>query len=103
MPIWSQLLFSRIKKEYQVAYLHVDNIHLFYEEKYEEHEKLEKFYMIKCETVFHLISNLEVFFESPHCDHFTAGRTKAANGKYLSYDDSKYTAVFKCSDILCVI
>ena len=43
MPIWSQLLFSRIKKEYQVAYLHVDNIHLFYEEKYEEHEKLEKF------------------------------------------------------------
>lgn len=31
------------KKEYQVAYLHVDNIHLFYEEKYEEHEKLEKF------------------------------------------------------------
>ena len=31
------------KKEYQVAYLHVDNIHLFYEEKYEEYEKLEKF------------------------------------------------------------
>ena len=50
------------KKEYQVAYLHVDNIHLFYEEKYEEHENWKNSYMIKCETVFHLISNLEVSF-----------------------------------------
>lgn len=60
------IFFQPYKNGYQIAYLHVDNIHLFYEEKYEEHEKLEKFLYDQMKDSIPLDIEFKSFFLNHH-------------------------------------